>query len=155
MATYTTKKATKTEGGPKFYESWNLMCHLCCSDKVDFFVKKSCGCPAIECIACNLRWRSIDPRCPTCRQPEPVITEREVDEFGREKPWLSRPKERLARDTWAACYVGLGGAEIIQRYTGRKEVDAFDAITVLAQTTGFPILFMDQYAAGTVHVFGS
>jgi len=153
MVTSTPKKATKTEDGPAFYESWDLMCHLCCSDDVDFFVKKkSCDCPAIECIACNLRWRWINPLCPTCRQRVPVITKREVDEFGREEPWLSRSKERLARDTWAACYEGLGGAEIIQRYTGREEVDAFDAIDILAQPTGFAILFMDQYAAGAIHV---
>ena len=46
---------------PRFYESWDGVCNVCCSGEMDFFVKRqTCKkeCPAKECIACNLRCRA-------------------------------------------------------------------------------------------------
>jgi len=71
---------------PRFYESWDGVCNVCCSGKVDFFVKRqTCKkeCPAKECIACNLRCRAKDPR-PYCRRPEPLLPRRKKDKNGKE-----------------------------------------------------------------------
>jgi len=131
---------------PRFYELWGEECLICNNQDVDFYVKRpTCqpNCPAMECILCNIQGRSNDPRCPFCREPEPIIP--------RERPqgenFLPRWKEQAAREIWAECFQQLGGEAIMSRYR-QEEVDALRAVPIIARTTGVPILFMDPYDAG-------
>ena len=102
------------------------------------------GSPARDCILCNIQGRAQDPRCPYCREPEPLLP-REKDE---DEEFLPRWKEQIARDTWAACFNQLGGEEIVRRYTEQEELDAYSAILIIARTTKIPLVFMDPSDAG-------
>jgi len=133
---------------PRFYELWGEECMICSDPDVDFYVQRpTCHpqCQAMECILCNMKGRLNDPRCPFCRNPEPLIP--------RERPGqilLSRRKERAAREIWAECFQRLGGGEILSRY-GQEDVDALQAVTIIARATKIPILFMDPLDAGAIH----